>query len=98
MSKICICLETFRNIVSWALSGKKMPIAVIKEMPKFAIKRLGLELTSHGHLLETKIRGKRPPLRRFSPKQLAAQRLFAKRARAGTLRGRRKRRSRSLRR
>ena len=29
--------------------------------------------------------------RKFSPKQLAAQRLFAKRARAGTLRKRRKR-------
>ena len=34
----------------------------------------------------------------FSRKQLAAQRLFAKRARAGTLRGRRKRRSRNSRR
>ena len=30
--------------------------------------------------------------RRFSAKQLAAQRLFAKRARAGTLRGRKRRR------
>ena len=34
---------------------------------------------------------KRKTKRKFSPKQLAAQRLFAKRARAGTLRKRRKR-------
>ena len=35
------------------------------------------------------IRNKRKTKRRFSAKQLAAQRLFAKRARAGTLRRRR---------
>ena len=34
---------------------------------------------------------KRKTKRKFSPKQLAAQRLFAKRAKAGTLRKRRKR-------
>jgi len=38
-----------------------------------------------------KLRVMRIGKRKFSPKQLAAQRLFAKRARAGTLRKRRKR-------
>ena len=37
-----------------------------------------------------KTSGKRKTKRKFSPKQLAAQRLFAKRARAGTLKRRRR--------
>ena len=42
-----------------------------------------------GSLLYQSGRTKRKTKRKFSPKQLAAQRLFAKRARAGTLRKRR---------
>jgi|TARA_R100000501_G_scaffold7299_1_gene15306 hypothetical protein len=40
--------------------------------------------------IEYRAKPKRKTKRKFSPKQLAAQRLFAKRARAGTLRKRRR--------
>jgi len=54
----------------------------------------GLTLAEHHALAEKGIYGaaqyKRKPKRKFSRKQLAAQRLFAKRARAGTLRKRRR--------
>jgi len=48
----------------------------LRAMPKAKLARLCYNIT----------KSKLPRLRKFSRKQLAAQRLFAKRARAGTLR------------
>ena len=58
------------------------------------IKRKPIESLGKGYgrqIFQAKYLPKRKTKRKFSRKQLAAQRLFAKRARAGTLRKRRRR-------
>ena len=57
----------------------------LRAMPKVKLARLCYNLT------KSKLPRLRKTKRKFSRKQLAAQRLFAKRARAGTLRKRRRR-------
>ena len=60
--------------------------------PPQNIKHLrAIGLSSKGYSTPRTILAKRKTKRKFSRKQLAAQRLFAKRARAGTLRKRRRR-------
>ena len=56
----------------------------LRAMPKVKLARLCYNLT------KSKLPRLRKTKRKFSRKQLAAQRLFAKRARAGTLRKRRR--------
>mgnify|MGYP004121786665 CR=1 FL=1 len=62
---------------------------------EYLINELGYNLTKAKlpalKVIKRKALPKRKTKRKFSAKQLAAQRLFAKRARAGTLRKRRKR-------
>jgi len=66
----------------------------LRSMPKKKLAMLCYEMTKSKlpRLRTTKQKAlpKRKTKRKFSKKQLAAQRLFAKRARAGTLRKRRK--------
>ena len=66
----------------------------LKAMPKKKLAMLCYEMTKSKlpRLRTTKQKAlpKRKTKRKFSKKQLAAQRLFAKRARAGTLRKRRR--------
>ena len=60
----------------------------LRAMPKVKLARLCYNITK-SKLPRLSIR-KRKTKRKFSQRQLAAQRLFAKRARAGTLRKRRR--------
>jgi len=67
----------------------------LRAMPKVKLARLCYNLTKAKlprlrKITSRQIGVKRKTKRRFSRKQLAAQRLFAKRARAGTLRKRRR--------
>ena len=67
----------------------------LRAMPKVKLARLCYNLTKAKlprlrKITSRQIGVKRKTQRRFSRKQLAAQRLFAKRARAGTLRKRRR--------
>jgi len=66
----------------------------LKQMPKKRLAMLTYEIskTKLGILRSTKRKAlpKRKTKRKFSKKQLAAQRLFTKRAKAGTLRKRRR--------
>ena len=67
----------------------------LTELPKRKLARLAYNLTKAKlprlRVTKRKALPKRKTKRKFSRKQLAAQRLFAKRARAGTLRKRRRR-------
>ena len=96
-------LKQYMNMSKPALIRKIMK--TLKAMPKKRLARLCYEITksklprlsirerkrlpSSPRLLYSK--RMRKTKRKFSAKQLAAQRLFAKRARAGTLRKRRRR-------
>ena len=67
----------------------------LRAMPKVKLARLCYNLTKSKlprlrKITSKQIGVKRKTKRKFSRKQLAAQRLFAKRARAGTLRKRRR--------
>jgi len=65
----------------------------LRAMPKVKLARLCYNITKSKlprlRTIKRKALPKRKKKRKFSRKQLAAQRLFAKRARAGTLRRRR---------
>ena len=64
------------------------------KLPRLKTKQLDtktLEFYEKQQTYKTTFKKKRKKKRKFSRKQLAAQRLFAKRARAGTLRKRRRR-------
>ena len=67
----------------------------LRAMPKAKLARLCYNLTKSKlprlKVIKRKALTSRKTKRKFSRKQLAAQRLFAKRARAGTLRKRRRR-------
>ena len=67
----------------------------LRVMPKVKLARLCYNITKSKlprlRTIKRKALPKRKKKRKFSRKQLAAQRLFAKRARAGTLRKRRRR-------
>ena len=67
----------------------------LRAMPKAKLARLCYNITKSKlprlKVIKRKALTSRRPKRKFSRKQLAAQRLFAKRARAGTLRKRRRR-------
>ena len=88
MTQICLCLDTFKRIMRAARRG-----GFKGKMPKLTQK-----VTQFGEKLVVKGGKLRKHKRHFSQKQLAAQRLFAKRARAGTLRRGSKRHSRNSRR
>ena len=84
--KVCFCPAS----IKWIIKHLKS-----EALPKF-FKMVGSfprSKTGFGSVFNQPNRKrKRKSKRRFSRKQLAAQRLFAKRARAGTLRGRKRRR------
>ena len=94
-------LLTVKQFFTWAKRDKSNLIEYIMSLldtyPKRKLARLAYTLTKATlpRLRVTKRkalpRPKRKTKRKFSRKQLAAQRLFAKRARAGTLRKRRRR-------
>ena len=67
----------------------------LRAMPKVKLARLCYNITKAKlprlRTIKRKALPRRKTKRKFSRKQLAAQRLFAKRARAGTLRKRRRR-------
>tara|TARA_R110002051_G_scaffold324142_1_gene420226 strand:- start:770 stop:1084 length:315 start_codon:yes stop_codon:yes gene_type:complete len=70
-------------IFAYTLAKSKLPrLRTVRQkaLPRRKIYRPKLVKTKKGYVFK----------RQFSPKQLAAQRLFAKRARAGTLRKRRR--------
>jgi len=82
-----------------AMPKKKLALACYNltkaKLPALrTIKRKPIESLGKGYgrqIFQAKYLPKRKTKRKFSRKQLAAQRLFAKRARAGTLRKRRRR-------
>ena len=94
-------LMTVKQFFTWAKRDKSNLIEYIMSLldtyPKRKLAQLAYTLTKATlpRLRVTKRkalpRPKRKTKRKFSKKQLAAQRLFAKRARAGTLRKRRRR-------
>ena len=88
-----ITMKQYINMSKPALIRKIMK--TLKVMPKAKLARLCYNITK-SKLPRLKVinrkalpRPKRKTKRKFSRKQLAAQRLFAKRARAGTLKRRR---------
>ena len=84
-SLITLCLEYQRVIISLVkvrLNGVGKRITKRKALPRLR--------TRKRFLIQYNLQ-KKGTKRKFSRKQLAAQRLFAKRARAGTLRKRRRR-------
>ena len=92
-------LMTVKQFFTWAKRDKSNLIEYIMSLldtyPKRKLARLAYTLTKATlpRLRGTKRKAlpRRKKKRKFSRKQLAAQRLFAKRARAGTLRKRRRR-------
>jgi len=69
--------------MAWEINKSKLPKLNVLFSKRKALPRTSVGWGTVGRVKRTKIK------RKFSPKQLAAQRLFAKRARAGTLRKRR---------
>ena len=92
-------LLTVKQFFTWAKRDKSNLIEYIMSLletyPKRKLAQLAYTLTKATlprlRVTKRKALPKRKTKRKFSRKQLAAQRLFAKRARAGTLRKRRKR-------
>ena len=80
MNKICICPEKFRLLLQFANSKARMPARIWDKLADKLVTRIASKRKFGVTKRKTK--------RHFSPKQLAAQRLFAKRAKAGTLRRR----------
>jgi len=87
-------LLTVKQFFTWAKRDKSNLIEYIMSLldtyPKRKLARLAYTLTKATlprlRVTKRKALPKRKKKRKFSRKQLAAQRLFAKRARAGTLR------------
>ena len=79
-------------LLCYNLTKAKLPR--LKVMPKAKLARLCYNITKSKlprlRTIKRKALPKRKTKRKFSRKQLAAQRLFAKRAKAGTLRKRRR--------
>jgi len=92
-------LMTVKQFFTWAKRDKSNLIEYIMSLldtyPKRKLARLAYTLTKATlprlRVTKRKALPRRKKKRKFSRKQLAAQRLFAKRARAGTLRKRRRR-------
>ena len=92
-------LLTVKQFFMWAKRDKSNLIEYIMSLldtyPKRKLAQLAYTLTKATlprlRVTKRKALPKRKKKRKFSRKQLAAQRLFAKRARAGTLRKRRRR-------
>ena len=92
-------LMTVKQFFTWAKRDKSNLIEYIMSLldtyPKRKLARLAYTLTKATlprlRVAKRKALPRRKKKRKFSRKQLAAQRLFAKRARAGTLRKRRRR-------
>ena len=92
-------LLTVKQFFTWAKRDKSNLIEYIMSLldtyPKRKLARLAYTLTKATlprlRVTKRKALPRRKKKRKFSRKQLAAQRLFAKRARAGTLRKRRRR-------
>ena len=78
-------------MLAYNISKSKLPRLKVKSIGEPSVKSSDYAFTPKG-ILEwkkaIKLKQKRKTKRKFSRKQLAAQRLFAKRARAGTLRRR----------
>ena len=87
-------LMTVKQFFTWAKRDKsnliEYIISLLDTYPKRKLARLAYTLTKATlprlRVTKRKALPKRKTKRKFSAKQLAAQRLFAKRARAGTLR------------
>ena len=92
-------LMTVKQFFTWAKRDKSNLIEYIMSLldtyPKRKLARLAYTLTKATlprlRVTKRKALPRRKKKTKFSRKQLAAQRLFAKRARAGTLRKRRRR-------
>ena len=92
-------LMTVKQFFTWAKRDKSNLIEYIMSLldtyPKRKLARLAYTLTKATlprlRVTKRKALPRRKKKRKFSRKQLAAQRLFAKRARAGTLRKKRRR-------
>ena len=92
-------LLTVKQFFTWAKRDKsnliEYIISLLDTYPKRKLARLAYTLTKATlprlRVTKRKALPRRKKKRKFSRKQLAAQRLFAKRARAGTLRKRRRR-------
>ena len=86
-------LKQYMNMSKPALIRKITK--ALRAMPKAKLARLCYNITKSKlprlKVIKRKALPRRKKKRKFSRKQLAAQRLFAKRARAGTLRKRRRR-------
>jgi len=78
-------LNQYRKMSKTALIRKITK--ALRAMPKAKLARLCYNITKSKL---PRLTVKRKTKRKFSPKQLAAQKLFAKRARAGTLKRRRR--------
>ena len=91
-------LMTVKQFFTWAKRDKSNLIEYIMSLldtyPKRKLARLAYTLTKATlprlRVTKRKALPRRKKKRKFSRKQLAAQRLFAKRARAGTLKRRRR--------
>jgi len=71
--------------LAYAIHHEKLPRLKVTKRKAFP------PFVSDARMKRARLEGRRKPKRKFSRKQLAAQRLFAKRAKAGTLRKRRRR-------
>jgi len=75
-------------VLCYNITKAKLPRLTLKEHGFTAIPSKKLRKGTKSYKMALRAERKRKPKRKFSRKQLAAQRLFAKRARAGTLRRR----------
>ena len=77
-------------VLCYNITKSKLPRLTLKERGFTAIPSKKLRKGTKSYKMALRDERKRKPKRKFSAKQLAAQRLFAKRARAGTLKRRRR--------
>ena len=84
-------LEKIIVKIAYQQYKEKLPQLTLKERGFTAIPSKKLRKGTKSYKMALRAERKRKTKRKFSRKQLAAQRLFAKRARAGTLRKRRRR-------
>ena len=77
-------------ILCYNITKSKLPRLTLKERGFTAIPSKKLRKGTKSYKMALRAERKRKTKRKFSRKQLAAQRLFAKRARAGTLKRRRR--------
>ncbi len=77
-------------VLCYNITKSKLPRLTLKERGFTAIPSKKLRKGTKSYKMALRSERKRKTKRKFSAKQLAAQRLFAKRARAGTLRKRKR--------